>query len=212
MSLLAGLQFNQERGGLISFRLIHFSFVRTRNFAPIVDGRCVLSLSQQVQPAEERNSATQNPHRFSKRVFWLGLGFLVLLAIFLLLMPVPFQSARLKELCDLVHLPLFAVLTWLTLLWREWRDGWNAQKSMWKVPLFWLIAGSLLEFSQKFFDRGTSLQDAVSNAIGIVVGWLIFYAHFRTRGTMRLGLFVCAITLLSIGWGWAWYQLFKSFT
>jgi hypothetical protein len=125
-------------------------------------------------------------------------------------MPVPFHSEHLKELCDLVHLPLFALLTWSTLMWRAWRDHWKPQSATWKVALFWLVVGSVLEFSQKFFDRGTSWGDAIANALGIVIGISVFHAQFKNAGHIRIPLFTLALLLFVTGWGWSWYQLWQT--
>lgn len=152
-----------------------------------------------------------SPRSFSQFVFWLGLSVLSVATTILLLMPVPFQSDRLRELCDLAHLPLFAFLTWSTLMWRAWRDNWKSQTGTWKVALFWLVVGSVLEISQRFFDRGTSWEDALANAIGIIVGLSFFHSLTKKAGHLRVPLFVFAAILFVLGWGWSWYQLWHSY-
>lgn|GEM_PF-2428884 len=148
--------------------------------------------------------------RFSKLTFWIGFAILLLFAVGLLLMPIPFHSKRMKELCDLVHLPLFSLLVWASLTWRAWRDNGIPQRAIWKIALFWLVAGSLLEFSQKFVQRGTSWEDAISNAMGIIVGSCIFLAPRKEAGRYRLAFFIIAVLLFLFGWGWNWYQLLQT--
>lgn len=149
--------------------------------------------------------------RFSQTVFWLGLGGLIITATILLLMPVPFENERLRELCDLAHLPLFAFLTWSSLMWRAWRDDWKARSGTWKVALFWLGVGSTLEVSQKFFERGTSWEDAIANGLGIAIGLSIFEAQFNKAGQLRIPLIGLATVLFVVGWGWSWYALLHSY-
>jgi uncharacterized membrane protein YhaH (DUF805 family) len=148
--------------------------------------------------------------QFSKLIFWIGFAVLLVLAIGLLLMPIPFHSQRMKELCDLVHLPLFSLLVWASLTWRTWRDNGIPQRAIWKIALFWLVVGSLLEFSQKFVQRGTSWEDAISNAMGIVVGTCAFLAPRKETGRYRIPFFIFALLLFVFGWGWNWYQLLQT--
>lgn len=135
----------------------------------------------------------------------------MLLAAVLLLMPVPIHSQRMKEFCDLVHLPLFAVLTWSTLAWSAYCIGWRGDYWTWKVATFWFVVGSGLEFGQKFFQRGASWGDAIANALGIMIGVLIFLSQFRYAGVPRMIRFALALLILCIGWGWSWYQLWQTY-
>ena len=145
-----------------------------------------------------------------QQTFWIGFAILLAFAVGLLLMPIPFHSQRMKELCDLVHLPLFSLLVWASLKWRAWRDRRIAQKDIWKIALFWLVVGSLLEFSQKFVQRGTSWEDAISNAMGIIVGSCIFLALRKETGRYRIAFFIIGLLLFLFGWGWNWYQLLQT--
>lgn len=165
-----------------------------------------------IETIGENGDVNSSPtQRFSHGVFWVGLLLLIATAASLLLMPVPFENERLREICDVAHLPLFAVLTWSTLIWRAWRDAWKPQSATWKVAIFWLVVGSLLEVSQQFFNRSSSWEDAIANALGIVIGTSLFHAMSKSTGHYRIPLLVFAALTFIAGWGWSWYQLLQTY-
>lgn len=137
----------------------------------------------------------------------LKIALLVMVTATLLLMPVPFKSELARELCNLVHLPLFMILTLSTLAWRESHFIPQKQPYTWIVPLFWFSVGTLLEIMQRFVQRGSSWEDAVANAQGVGIGWIVFQARYRASGPWR-PLWTClALILFIVAWGQSWLNI-----
>jgi VanZ family protein len=132
---------------------------------------------------------------------------IVLLAGVLLLSPLPIHGRIVKPLCDLVHLPMFIVLTYCSLVWRESKTSWKKQTSIWLVPVTLLVAGTAFELAQKFFNRGTSLEDALSNTFGIAIGSLLFWANYRCSGTRKTILRVIAVICFISIWSMTLWTL-----
>jgi VanZ family protein len=125
---------------------------------------------------------------------------IVLLAGVLLLSPLPIHGRIVKPLCDLVHLPMFIILTYVSLVWRESKRSWKKQVPLWLVPLTLLVAGNAFELAQKFFNRGTSLEDAISNTFGIAIGCLLFWANYRCSGNLKTILRIIALIFFVSIW------------
>lgn len=131
----------------------------------------------------------------------------VLLAGVLLLSPLPIHGRIVKPLCDLVHLPMFIILTYSSLFWRESKTSWKKQVPIWLVPLTLLVTGTAFELAQKFFNRGTSLEDALSNTFGIAIGCLLFWANYRCSGTRKTVFQVIAVICFASIWSMTLWTL-----
>lgn len=132
------------------------------------------------------------------------------LAIYLLLMPIPFQGRASRALGDLVHAPLFGSMAIAAMMvmerLRPLRDDFSALtiRGM-TVILILSAAGAAMEVLQQTFGRSASTHDAMSNALGITaavlcyIGWRWNRFRIRRKHVSR-ACFASAGCLLALAW------------
>lgn len=132
------------------------------------------------------------------------------IAIFLLLMPLPFEGRAWRSIGDLAHAPLFGLLAFAALLgWERLnplRDDFKRRliRSLVVIVLVSLF-GATMELVQQRFQRSASWHDAMSNCLGVTAAVFIHFAWQwrRWRPARKLiprALYIAAGCLLAIAW------------
>ncbi|NND99930.1 MAG: hypothetical protein HKN47_21635 [Pirellulaceae bacterium] len=129
------------------------------------------------------------PGPLSRGTLLLVGGLLVIAAVVLLLMPVPYQGRIAVAIGDLVHAPLFGSLALsILILWQRYRQGPKTvaqliRRCVW-VAVCVIVFGAAMEVVQRLFGRTGNLHDAVANSLGVIAATLL-YVSFSLR---RLGM------------------------
>ena len=117
------------------------------------------------------------------------------LAIFLMLCPMPELNRFLRYGMDLLHAPFFALLAFfLDQKRRKHPQGMSA-------PVLWtllLLLGLLLESVQMWFGRDSNWHDGLSNVLGIFAGLFISSAQCSTTTAGKLSGHLIALCLIAV--------------
>ncbi|MEM9646411.1 MAG: hypothetical protein AAF989_15575 [Planctomycetota bacterium] len=128
----------------------------------------------------------------------LGLGVVIVfvLVVTALTVPIPFEARVAAVIGDLVHAPLFACLTWLTLRsLRRWGslDTKGQELTIGRelvrvgvVIVLFFTFGVVMEFIQGLLGRSAAIHDAVSNGLGALAGGCWYLGTRFKRLTLRL--------------------------
>ncbi|MCM2372214.1 VanZ family protein [Aporhodopirellula aestuarii] len=107
-------------------------------------------------------------------------------AIFMLLVPLPFEGRAGAVLGDVAHAPLFGSITIATLfLWHRLRPldsfgrEWYGRMALVAVCVF--LGGILMEFAQTMTGRTAALHDAIANGLGVIAAVAICFALLNLR-------------------------------
>ena len=126
-----------------------------------------------------------------QRSFFFG----CVLAIFLMLCPMPELNRFLRYGMDLLHAPFFALLAFfLDQKRRKHPQGISG-------PVLWtllLLLGLLLESVQMWFGRDSNWHDGLSNVLGIFAGLFISSAQCSTTTVGKLSRHLIALCLIAV--------------
>ena len=186
-------------------------------------GRSILSRNAATErendPLTKRSNTTVRPlntkhasnpaRRLSSAAFPI-LGVL-LVAMFGLLIPIPFSSQMTYAIGDLAHAPFFGlvflIIHALVDRYRPIPAGLLPQRAMrtLQVAIGLLIFGTLMEWLQTSMGRQAAVHDAIANGLGILAAacwyWAMKIKRYQpsARWTSR-GLLLAAGFLLAIAW------------
>ena len=117
------------------------------------------------------------------------------LAIFLMLCPMPELNRFLRYGMDLLHAPFFALLAFfLDQKRRKHPQGISG-------PVLWtllLLLGLLLESAQMWFGRDSNWHDGLSNVLGIFAGLFISSAQYSKTAAGKLVGHLIALSLIAV--------------
>ena len=157
------------------------------------------SVRQKKSVASLNSESPQIEQTWHSRKIWIALAAL-LLAGLALIVPMPFKGRLVSTLMDLLHAPLFAVLTWITLHGLESHAGGRwLPKSLLKrfllvaIPLG--LCGAGVEIIQASVGRGPSWHDARANFCGTFVGVLLFELGRTQKNSLRAIWMLCIVGL-----------------
>jgi len=155
-----------------------------------------------MRQSSDADSSPDNPLAIGNR-YKLLVVFAVcylLFSIFALLAPLPVRGRFWYRVADLLHIPAFAVLTFLALVVVR-----QHTKSSWRVPVLVTLCvvafSGLMEIIQGLLSRYASLDDLFRNTLGAIAALLIFksleYWSSESARPRRL-LMVGAVIVLAI--------------
>jgi VanZ family protein len=136
-----------------------------------------------------------NPRNSYRATLLLTLCALALAAL-LLLIPVPTLGRATCALLDLVHVPLFALLSafaYTLFIGHHTRKGWLVAAAIWIVLAAFGVAA---EFLQARVGRTASAQDAFADAAGAAVGLLWVIGRHSPHRSRRVGMKIAIVALI----------------
>jgi len=118
--------------------------------------------------------------RRNRAIVWIAIVYFAI-ALFTLLMPMPFQGRVYGHIGDLIHIPTFGIANFIVLLLVC-----RPRTSRWLLPvmvtILMILAGVLIEFLQGMLSRSASLGDVVRNACGATAALFVFQAMKAQTG------------------------------
>ncbi len=136
------------------------------------------------------------------RILWGSVVFFLLVGVALLI-PLPRGTRWQHALIDLVHAPLFLLVSWWTCRLIAAGKRLSVFQAV-AVLLMVVSLGSVLEFMQTWVGRNASISDAMANALGGLAGVLAF----ASQSVARPALFRAAAALLLIAGIWPSLRVF----
>jgi len=131
------------------------------------------------EPGLTQHAAIERRNRWIVRIAVVYFA----VALFTLLMPMPFQGRVYGHVGDLIHIPTFGIANFIVLLLVC-----RPRPSRWMLPITvtigMLLVGVLIEILQSLLSRSASLGDVVRNACGATAALFFFQAmngHAATR-------------------------------
>ncbi len=115
----------------------------------------------------------------SRFYFFLWLSWLITIS-FLLLMPgkhLPEADLQIPHLDKYLHFVMFAMLSFLFLLFRKSKVDSIENKEKFAIILLFSAFGIMTEFVQEFFIEGRyfDIWDVVANALGTIAGAMLLF-------------------------------------
>ena len=127
---------------------------------------------------------------------YLGIGLLI--ALLLLLWPVPEMSRLFRYSMDLLHAPFFALFAFL--LDQKWRR--HQKGESYTLFFFWILLLILaigLEAAQSWVDRNSNWRDGLANLLGITAGILFSFSCVTAKKNHKWLSLLFAILLIITG-------------
>lgn len=103
---------------------------------------------------------------------------------------VPFHELRADAMQYLLNVVLFLPAGFLLPLF------WEKYRSLEKAALAGFLFSLAIECSQLFSFRTTDLNDLMTNTLGAVLGWMLWRAYGKTRGTQAGSPWLAAALVL----------------
>ncbi|CAD77631.1 conserved hypothetical protein [Rhodopirellula baltica SH 1] len=141
----------------------------------------------------------------SSRLIWLALPGCFLVALVGLLVPMPVSGRMAGSIGNMVHAPLFAGLTMLTLVLLQIMRPQPFGSSVWIKRLLFIaatlfVAGILVELLQGTIGRSASVHDAIANGLGILAASAWFVASGMSSSVGRRSLQLLGAIFIGLTW------------